>query len=142
MKPAAYQQSKNGSTRGMTRLIKHRPPPDWTGPKPSKCGKRIYCGAWSRTRGRPCKGFPVGPSGRCRVHSGLGNSGPRTEAGKARVSAGVKAAHAEWRRLYGLPPEWRSTANQVCRQKRERLGLTAAAHVEHHGRWQPEGEAS
>jgi hypothetical protein len=48
------------------------------------------CGAKSR-KGRPFQGFPVLDSsgrpinGRCRFHSGAGNSGPRTEAGKRRV---------------------------------------------------------
>jgi hypothetical protein len=31
-------------------------------------------------------------------------------------------------------------ANRVCRQKRERLGLTAAAYLERHGPWRSDGE--
>jgi hypothetical protein len=123
----------------MTR--KYPRPANWSpGSKISKPRRGIYCGAWSKTRGRACRGVPCGPSGRCRMHSGKGDSGPRSSAGKARVGAAVAAAHAEWRRQVGLPPEWRSTANQVCRQKRERLGLTAAAYIERHGPWKPEGE--
>jgi hypothetical protein len=77
---------------------------------------------------------------RCRLHGGFGISGVKTDEGKARISAAVSAAWKQWRRLYGLPPEWRSIANKVCRQKRKRLGLTAAAYIERHGPWRPEGE--
>jgi hypothetical protein len=115
---------------------------DWTGPRPGKTRQRTYCGALVVRTGRPCKSFPVGPSGRCRVHSGLGNSGPRTPEGKARVGAAVATAHAEWRKAYGLPPEWRSTANRVCRQKRERFGLTAASYLTKHGPHKPEEPAT
>jgi hypothetical protein len=66
--------------------------------------------------------------------------GPKTEPGRKVISEMRKAEWREVRRLLGLPPDWRSTANKVCKQKRARLALTAAAYVERHGRWQPEGE--
>ena len=100
----------------------------------------FYCGALTRKKHR-CKRYKLKGRKRCRLHAGL-STGPRTEEGKARVSASVAAAWVEWRKQIGLPPEWRSKANQVCHQKRERLGLMAAAYVERHGPHRPEEPTS
>jgi hypothetical protein len=72
---------------------------------------------------------------RCPLHGGK-STGPKTAEGKARIAGAQRKAWAALRAALGLPPEWRSTANKVCRQKRERLGLTARAYLEKHGPWQ------
>lgn len=97
-----------------------------------------YCGAWARSRARPCHAYPMKGGVRCRLHGGFGISGPKTAEGKARIAEAQRKAWARTREQLGLPPEWRSTANQVSRQKRERLGLTAAAYIAKHGPWKPE----
>jgi hypothetical protein len=43
------------------------------------------CGAKTRS-GNPCKKWGMKPSGRCRLHGGK-STGPKTEEGKARISA-------------------------------------------------------
>jgi hypothetical protein len=96
----------------------------------------LYCGALTRKK-RRCRVYKLRGRKRCKFHAGL-STGPRTEAGKARSAAAVAASWSRWREQMGLPSSWRSTANQVCRQKRERLGLSAAAYIERHGRGQPE----
>lgn len=63
------------------------------------------------------------------------STGPRTLEGRARAGAAAAREWAKHRALVGLPPWWRSTANQVSRQKRERLGLTAASYIARFGRW-------
>lgn len=104
-------------------------PPDWApGKNTSKPRVGFYCGAFARTRGRGCRQQPEQPSGRCRLH-GSKSTGPRTPNGKARVSAGVKAAHAAWRASMGLPADWRYGKTWLSRRKRE----TAADFIAKHG---------
>lgn len=50
------------------------------------------CGAWARTKGRPCVAKALPRSGRCKQHGGF-STGPRTEAGKELIR---KAARASW----------------------------------------------
>jgi hypothetical protein len=76
------------------------------------------------------------PNGRCYVHGGA-STGPKSAEGKARIGAAVAASWAAWRASMGLPPDWRSRDNQVCRQKRE----SAAKYLAKHGLC-PEGERS
>ena len=67
------------------------------------------CGARTR-RGTACQCKGDGRGGRCKFHGGK-STGPRTEAGRARISAVQKARWEQWRatkndrlltRLYGL----------------------------------------
>jgi hypothetical protein len=53
------------------------------------------CGAKTRT-GRPCRRKGLGKGGRCANHGGM-STGPRTEAGKQRIST---AQRARWLRQY------------------------------------------
>jgi hypothetical protein len=50
-------------------------------------GRRVLrgeiCGAWSRQYQRPCRGIPLPPSGRCRMHGAF--AGPKTPEGKRRA---------------------------------------------------------
>ena len=95
-----------------------------------------YCGAWARSRARPCRAWPMKGGVRCRLHGGFGISGPKTVEGKARISAGVSAAWARWREECSLPADWRNRDNQVCKRKRE----SARDYIAKHGR--TEGGAS
>ena len=65
----------------------------------------LTCGAHARTTGQPCKNkaysLVVG-NGRCRMHSGMGNSGPKTPEGRQRIVDGMKAYWA--RRKAALIP--------------------------------------
>jgi hypothetical protein len=119
----------------------HPAPPGWR-PEPLKIGQRIYCGAWARSRGRRCKQAPCGPSGRCRMHSGKGDSGPRTAEGKARVAEAQRKAWARLKADMGLPPGWKCTANRVSKGRREREPHTAAAYLAVHGPHKPEEPAT
>jgi len=91
----------------------------------------FYCGALTRKK-RRCRQYKLRGRKRCKFHAGL-STGPRTEEGKTKVGAAVAASWARWRASMGLPPDWRSNANRVCRQKRKRLGLTAADYIAEHG---------
>jgi hypothetical protein len=96
----------------------------------------FYCGALTRKK-RRCRLYKMRGRPRCKFHGGYA-LGPTTAEGKARIGEVQRAAWAAWRAELGLPPDWRSGANQVCRQKRKRLGLTAAEYLAKHGRWEPE----
>ena len=63
---------KNNVTTGLERQFG----PDWPGER---------CGAKTR-KGTPCQRPANKKNGRCRLHGGA-SSGPRTEAGRARISA-------------------------------------------------------
>jgi len=60
--------------------------------------ERGTCGAKTR-KGTPCKAPPVwnkttdkAMNGRCKMHGGL-STGPKTEAGRQRISEGVRASN-------------------------------------------------
>jgi hypothetical protein len=99
------------------RKIHHPKPPGWTGPKPSKSGQRSYCGAWSRSRGRPCRQAPVKGWPVCRMHGAGG--GAKTDEGKARIAEAQRKAWARWRAEAGLPADWRYGSTWLSRRKRE-----------------------
>ena len=65
--------------------------------------KHARCGAWARTKGRPCiaQAIPNG-TGRCRHHGGC-SSGCKSEAGRQRISEAQKARWARWRAERGSP---------------------------------------
>jgi hypothetical protein len=96
----------------------HPAPPGWRH-EPLKIGQRIYCGAWARSRGRRCRQAPVDGTTVCRMHGAGG--GPKTDEGKARISAVVAASWARWRAERGLPEDWRYV------QSRRRGGRQTAA---------------
>src|SRR5450755_4212623 len=54
------------------------------------------CGAWARTRGRPCQARGLGQGGRCRFHGGE-STGPRTAEGRQRVADAQRARWARYR---------------------------------------------
>jgi hypothetical protein len=62
--------------------------------------KHPPCGARTKTYGTPCRAQGLGRGGRCRVHGGC-STGPRTEAGRRRVSEAAKARWAAWRAARG-----------------------------------------
>ena len=98
------------------------------------------CNAWSRSARRHCRAKALPGKTKCRHHGGL-STGPKTPEGKVRAkearAAGSRAAWARWRAEVGLPQTWRSMANKVSKNKRKRLGLTAASYIERHGPWNP-----
>jgi hypothetical protein len=55
------------------------------------------CGAWARTRGRPCQAGASGRGGRCKFHGGE-STGPRTAEGRQRISEAQRARWALFRR--------------------------------------------
>jgi hypothetical protein len=57
----------------------------------------------------------------------MGNSGPRTPQGKARVAEAQRKAWAALKASMGLPPGWMSTARFVSKGRREREAHTARA---------------
>ncbi len=59
--------------------------------------KHAHCGAWARTKGRPCiaHAIPNG-TGRCRHHGGC-SSGCKSEIGRQNVIEGQKRRWARWR---------------------------------------------
>ena len=59
--------------------------------------KGARCGAWAKSRKRPClaPAIPNG-TGRCRCHGGL-STGCRTEAGRKRISEAQKRRWARWK---------------------------------------------
>ena len=65
--------------------------------------KHARCGAWAKSRGRPClaQAIPNG-TGRCRNHGGL-STGHKTEAGRKRISEAQKRRWAKWREEHGRP---------------------------------------
>jgi hypothetical protein len=77
--------------------IPHHTPaaPNW---RPRK-RDRPCCGARTRAN-RPCQAPAVADGLRCRMHGGA-STGPRTEQGKAAVSAAQKARWAKWREERG-----------------------------------------
>lgn len=105
----------------------HPAPPGWRH-EPLKIGHRTYCGAWRRsTGGRPCMQPPVAGTTVCRMHGAGG--GPKTDEGRARISAAVKAAWQRWRKERSLPSTWRYGKTWLSRRKRE----TAADWLARHG---------
>jgi hypothetical protein len=91
----------------------------------------FYCGALTRKK-RRCRVYKLRGRKRCKFHAGL-STGPRTDEGKARVAEAQRKAWASLRASLGLPPWWRSTANQVSKGKRE----SAADYIAKHGRYVP-----
>jgi hypothetical protein len=71
-------------------------------------------------------------NGVCRVHGGL-STGPKTDDGKARISAAVTASWSRWRAERGLPADWRYSDS---RSKSGRI--TSAQWLQAN---KPEGEA-
>ena len=63
--------------------------------------KNARCGAWARTKGRPCiaQAIPNG-TGRCRYHGGL-STGHKTQAGRKRISNAQRRRWAHWRAAKG-----------------------------------------
>lgn len=55
--------------------------------------RRRLCGAWSRTRGRPCLWPVVEGRRRCKVHGGA-TTGPKTVDGKSRVGARTRRTNS------------------------------------------------
>ena len=53
------------------------------------------CGAHGNDDGRPCRRPALG-NGRCRLHGGLA-TGPRTQAGRYRISLAQQKRWAVWR---------------------------------------------
>jgi hypothetical protein len=51
--------------------------------------RKMTCGAHARSTGRPCQAMAL-LNGRCRNHGGC-SSGPKTQAGRAAISAAAKA---------------------------------------------------
>jgi len=103
---------------------RHPKPKDWRSPHGGSC-----CGAWAATRKRACRRWPVPGKARCPLHGGL-SRGPTSPEGRKVISEMRKAEWREHRARLGLPADWRSTANQVCKQKRE----SAADYIAKHGR--------
>lgn len=59
--------------------------------------KHARCGAWAKSRKRPCQAQALrNGTGRCRVHGGC-SSGCRTEAGRQRIAEAQKRRWAKWR---------------------------------------------
>nr|WP_281243146.1 HGGxSTG domain-containing protein [Ruegeria marina] len=56
--------------------------------------RRVTCGAKTR-KGHPCRAKSEPGRDRCRFHGGL-STGPRTEAGRAKISATQKARWAAY----------------------------------------------
>ena len=52
----------------------------------------VVCGAWARSRRRPCEAPGRGAGDRCARHGGR-STGPKTAAGKARSLAALRAWH-------------------------------------------------
>lgn len=52
------------------------------------------CGAWAKSRKRPCEAPGSGRGGRCRVHGGA-STGPKTAEGRERCR---QAALGRWKR--------------------------------------------
>jgi hypothetical protein len=63
--------------------------------------KHVRCGAWAKSRGRPClaQAIPNG-TGRCRNHGGL-STGCKSELGRSRISEAQKVRWAKWREERG-----------------------------------------
>jgi hypothetical protein len=63
--------------------------------------KKARCGAWARSRKRPCQAQALhNGTGRCRVHGGC-SSGCKTEDGRRRISEAQKRRWASWREESG-----------------------------------------
>ena len=58
--------------------------------------RQLLCGARCSSTGKPCRAHAL-KSGRCRWHGGL-SSGPKTEAGKARIAAAQRRRWAIYRK--------------------------------------------
>nr|WP_317853180.1 HGGxSTG domain-containing protein [Ruegeria sp. WL0004] len=58
--------------------------------------RRVTCGAKTR-QGQPCRSKSEPGRDRCRFHGGL-STGPKTEAGRAKISATQKARWAAYHR--------------------------------------------
>ena len=60
----------------------------------------LTCGAHCRTTGKPCRKPPhsltVG-NGRCYMHSGKGDSAPKTPEGQRRSIEAARAGYRRWR---------------------------------------------
>jgi hypothetical protein len=95
------------ATMSERRFKPKKKPANWKPRRHSRARKGICCGAFSRRTGRECRNPPMLGSLRCRMHGGLRNSGPRTDAGRKAVSAALKRDWAAWRETMGLPPDWR-----------------------------------
>lgn len=74
---------------------------------------RRRCGAWARSKGRPCIAAGTGAGGRCFIHGG---KLPSPEARK-RITEASCAYWAAYRERLGVPAWWR------CRL----VGMSAAA---------------
>lgn len=57
---------------------------------------RPRCGARTKTTGKPCQAPAVHGKGKCRLHGGA-STGPRTDAGKARIAEAQRQRWARWR---------------------------------------------
>jgi hypothetical protein len=100
----------------------------------------FYCGALTRKK-RRCRVYKLRGRKRCKFHAGL-STGPRTEAGKARVAEAQRKAWAKLKAEMGLPEGWMSTARFVSKGRRKREAHTAAAYLAEHGPRKPEDEKS
>jgi hypothetical protein len=99
----------------------------------------FYCGAKCRAAGRygePCRQPKAKGRKRCRFHAGLA-TGPRSDAGKARVGEAQREFWRRWREARGLPSDWRYGRTWLSRRQRE----TARHWLERNGKVKPESES-
>jgi hypothetical protein len=82
----------------------------------------LLCGAWARSRQRPCRAPGRGAGSRCPRHGGR-STGPRSPAGKARSLAALAA--------------WRIAAGPAVRSE-----LARRAALARWGRWRAERKES
>jgi hypothetical protein len=81
---------------------------------------REECGAWARSRGRPCQAPCVPGSRRCRLHGGL-STGARTEAGRERL----RAVWQRWGRVAALC-RWQPSVGKALAAKLRAGGTNGA----------------
>ena len=56
---------------------------------------RVLCGARRKYDGQPCQAKAL-PNGRCKLHGGM-STGPKTQEGRERIAASMKARWAAMR---------------------------------------------